>query len=232
MPDAGTAFSPQVDRTFLWKVSFIAGLGGILYGFDVGVIDAALDFVRSSFHLTPGMEGAVVSVVAIGSMLGALWGGTISDRLGRRPILAYGGALFIAGSILAAFSPNALALILARALLGLAIGFTSVTAPVYVSELAPPSSRGMLIGLYQFALTLGISLADLAGYWLAGAHAWRWMFAIGALPAFIFLMLVMILPESPRWLVAQGQIGMAKRVLCSYTGSGANSHCSRMSALK
>jgi MFS family permease len=136
----------HVRRGFIWKVSLIAGLGGILYGFDMGVIASALIFVRETFSL------------------------------------------------------------------GVAIGFTSVTAPVYVSELAPPKSRGMLIGLYQFALTLGIAFSDLVGYWLAGRHAWRLMFGIGAIPAALFVVLILTLPESPRWLYAQNQIAKAKAV--------------------
>ena len=124
----------------------------------------------------------MVSVVLIGAMSGALAGGAITDRIGRRATLLWGGAIFLAGSLLAFASPNVVMLIIARLLLGVAVGFTSVTAPVYVSELAPPRSRGMLIGLYQFALTIGIALADLVGYWLASQHAWRLMFGIGALP--------------------------------------------------
>jgi sugar porter (SP) family MFS transporter len=195
----------------------IAGLGGILYGFDMGIIAAALIFVRSTFSLSTQMEEVVVSVVLVGSMIGAVVGGTFADRVGRRTILVWGGVLFIAGSVLAPLSPNVATLIVARTLLGVAIGFTSVTAPVYVSELAPPQSRGMLIGLYQFALTGGIALADLAGYWLAGGHAWRWMFGLGAIPALFFLLLVLTVPESPRWLVAHGRSDEAEAVLRSYT---------------
>jgi sugar porter (SP) family MFS transporter len=207
----------QVRGGFLWRVSFIAGLGGILYGFDMGIIAAALIFVRESFALSTRMEEWVVSVVLIGAMSGAIIGGTIADRIGRRATLVWGGAIFIAGSILAPLAPNVGVLIAARALLGVAIGFTSVTAPVYVSELAPPQSRGTLIGLYQFALTVGIAFADLVGYWLAGQHAWRLMFGIGALPAVLFLLLILTLPESPRWLFAQNRLAEAQSVLRSYT---------------
>jgi SP family galactose:H+ symporter-like MFS transporter len=211
-----TTTRPRVNRVFLWKVSLIAGLGGILYGFDMGIIAAALIFVRTTFSLSTRMEEVVVSVVLIGSMVGAATGGPLADRTGRRMILFWGGVLFILGSVLAPLSPNVATLIVARALLGLAIGFTSVTAPVYVSELAPPESRGTLIGLYQFALTLGIALADLIGYWLATEHAWRTMFAVGALPALLFLLLVLTLPESPRWLLGLGRAEEAKAVLRSY----------------
>jgi len=207
---------PNVDRAFIWKVSSIAGLGGVLYGFDMGIIAAALIFVRSAFSLSTQMEEVVVSVVLVGSMVGAVCGGVLADRSGRRAVLAWGGALFIAGSMLAPISPNVATLIVSRILLGIAIGFTSVTAPVYVSELAPQQSRGMLIGLYQFALTVGIALADLAGYWLAGGQAWRWMFGLGAIPAVFFLVLVLTVPESPRWLVAHGKLVQAQAVLRSY----------------
>jgi MFS transporter, SP family, galactose:H+ symporter len=211
------AVQTQVRRSFVWKVSFIAGLGGILYGFDMGVIAAALIFVRETFSLSTRMEEVVVSVVLVGAMSGALAGGAIADRIGRRSTLLWGGGIFLVGSLLAPASPNAIMLIVARALLGVAIGFTSVTAPVYVSELAPPKSRGMLIGLYQFALTVGIALADLVGYWLAPQHAWRLMFGLGALPALLFVVLLLTLPESPRWLFAQNRISDAESVLNAFT---------------
>jgi sugar porter (SP) family MFS transporter len=211
------ATKSHVNRSFIWKVSCIAGLGGILYGFDMGIIAAALIYVRGSFQLSTAMEEVVVSVVLVGAMLGAIGGGTMADRIGRRSTLLWGAGVFIVGSILAPLSPNVATLIVARAIIGVAIGFTSVTAPVYVSELAPPESRGRLIGLYQFALTLGITLADLVGYLLAGDKAWRWMFGIGAIPAAFFLLMVLAVPESPRWLFAQNRIEDAESVLRTYT---------------
>jgi sugar porter (SP) family MFS transporter len=208
---------PYVNQAFIRRVSFIAGLGGILYGFDMGVIAAALIYVRDSFHLSTMMQEVLVIAVLIGVMIGALVGGTIADRIGRRKTLVWGAILFIAGSILAPLSPNVYVLFVARALLGVAVGFTSVTAPVYVSELAPPQSRGTLIGLYQFALTSGIALADLVGYWLAGPQGWRWMFAFGVIPAVLFLLMVLTVPESPRWLFAQNRSAEAESVLATYT---------------
>jgi sugar porter (SP) family MFS transporter len=217
LPDTKLHSKPRVNSGFIWKVSLIAGLGGILYGYDMGIIAAALIFVRGAFSLSTQMEEMVVSVVLVGAMLGAIVGGTIADRIGRRATLLWGGGIFIVGSILAPLSPNVFALIAARGLLGIAIGFTSVTAPVYVSELSPPQSRGTLIGLYQFALTVGIALADLVGYWLAGQQAWRLMFGLGALPALLFLIMVMTLPESPRWLVSKQRFSDAESVLSTYT---------------
>jgi sugar porter (SP) family MFS transporter len=208
---------PYVNQAFIRRVSFIAGLGGILYGFDMGVIAAALIYVRDAFHLSTWMQEVLVIAVLIGVMIGALIGGTVADRVGRRKTLVWGAILFIAGSILAPLSPNVDVLFVARTLLGIAVGFTSVTAPVYVSELAPPQSRGMLIGLYQFALTSGIALADLVGYWFAASQGWRWMFAFGLVPALLFLFMVLTVPESPRWLFAQNRVAEAELVLKSYT---------------
>jgi MFS family permease len=212
--DPATA-QPRVNHAFVRRVSFIAGLGGILYGFDMGVIAAALIYVRDSFHLSTLMQEVLVIAVLVGVMIGALVGGAVADRIGRRKTLVWGAILFIAGSILAPLSPNVYVLFVARALLGVAVGFTSVTAPVYVSELSPPQSRGMLIGLYQFALTLGIALADLVGYWFAGQQGWRLMFAFGLLPAVLFLFMVLTVPESPRWLFAQNRVAEAETVLTS-----------------
>ncbi|AXC11702.1 sugar-proton symporter [Acidisarcina polymorpha] len=217
MTDTATISHTSRHRRFIWKVSLIAGLGGILYGFDMGIIAAALIYVRETFSLSTRMEEWVVSIVLVGAMIGALVGGSIADRIGRRSTLLWGGAIFLVGSLLAPASQNPATLICARALLGLAIGFTSVTAPVYVSELAPPRSRGTLIGLYQFALTLGIAFADLAGYLLSSHHAWRLMFGIGAVPALLFVVLLLALPESPRWLFSQNRATEAQAILLSYT---------------
>jgi sugar porter (SP) family MFS transporter len=211
------AVQPYVNQAFIRRVSFIAGLGGILYGFDMGVIAAALIYVRDSFHLSTVMQEVLVIAVLVGVMVGALVGGTIADRIGRRKTLIWGAVLFIVGSVLAPLSPNVYVLFVARGLLGIAVGFTSVTAPVYVSELAPPQSRGMLIGLYQFALTLGIALADLVGYWFAASQGWRWMFGFGLVPAVFFLFMVLTVPESPRWLSVQNRLTEAESVLKSYT---------------
>jgi sugar porter (SP) family MFS transporter len=208
---------PTVRGVFLLRVSFIAGLGGILYGFDVGIIAAALLFVRNTFALSTHMQEIVVSVVPAGTMAGAIVGGILSDRLGRRATLLWSGVIFIVGSILAPLSPTIGVLIIARSLLGFAIGFTSVTAPIYVSELSPPQTRGMLIGLYQFALTFGIVFANLIGYWFASEESWRLMFGIGVVPAAIFLALVFTVPESPRWLFINNRSREAEQVLLSYS---------------
>jgi MFS family permease len=163
VPDLLPPALPSVHRGFIFRISSIAGLGGVLYGYDMGIIAAGAIFVKRSFALSTLMEELVVSIVLIGAMVGAIAGGMVADRIGRRATLVWAAGIFIVGSLLAPLSTGVVVLIVARAIIGIGIGFTSVTAPVYVSELAPPQSRGMLIGLYQFALTLGITLANLVG---------------------------------------------------------------------
>jgi len=209
----------RVNRAFLLRVSSIAALGGVLYGYDMGIIAAAVIFVKRSFALSTFMEELVVSIVLIGAMIGAITAGAIADRIGRRATLVWAAAIFILGSVLSPLAPNVYVLIVARAIIGIGIGFSSVTAPVYVSELAPPQSRGMLIGLYQLALTLGIALADLVGYWLAAQQQWRLMFGIAIVPTLFLLIAVLAVPESPRWLFAHGRREGAEAVLRTYTDS-------------
>jgi sugar porter (SP) family MFS transporter len=214
--DSGLSASPRVNRGFILRISSIAGLGGVLYGYDMGIIAAAAIFVKRTWALSTLMEELVVSIVLIGAMIGAIVGGAIADRIGRRATLVWAGGIFITGSLLAPLSANVFVLIVARAIIGIGIGFTSVTAPVYVSELAPPQSRGMLIGLYQFALTVGIALANLVGYWLAAQQAWRLMFGIAVVPTVFFLGVILTVPESPRWLFAHGRPKEAAAVLRIY----------------
>ena len=219
MADLRSQDIPHVNRGFILRISSIAALGGVLYGYDMGIIAAAAIFVKRSFALSTVVEELVVSIVLIGAMTGAIVGGTVADRIGRRATLVWAAGIFIVGSLLAPLAMNVAVLILARAIIGLGIGFTSVTAPVYVSELAPPDSRGMLIGFYQFALTLGIALADLVGYLLARQEAWRLMFGLAVVPTVLFLAVILTVPESPRWLFAHGREKDAETVLFSYTNA-------------
>ncbi len=217
MSDSGLSAPLRINRGFILRISSIAALGGVLYGYDMGIIAAAAIFVKRTFALSTLMQELVVSIVLIGAMIGAIVGGAIADRIGRRATLVWAGGIFIAGSLLAPLSANVFVLIVARAIIGIGIGFTSVTAPVYVSELAPPQSRGMLIGLYQFALTVGIALANLVGYWLAAQQAWRLMFGIAVVPTVFFLGVILTVPESPRWLFAHGRSKDAAAILRIYT---------------
>jgi len=220
VPDLGSPAMPYVNRGFILRISSIAGLGGVLYGYDMGIIAAAAIFVKRSFALSTVAEELVVSIVTVGAMTGALVGGAVADRIGRRATLIWAAVIFIVGSLLAPLAMNVTVLVIARGIIGLGIGFSSVTAPVYVSELAPPQSRGMLIGLYQLALTIGIALADWVGYVLAGQQAWRLMFGLAVVPTVLFLAVILTVPESPRWLFAHAREKDAEKVLLSYTDAG------------
>lgn len=192
---------------------FFGALGGILFGYDLGTVAGALLFLTPDLSLSPVQKGLVTSSLLVGAMVGALGSGPLSDRLGRRKILMIAGALFMMGAIGAALSPTASAIILSRAIMGLAVGSVSVLVPVYLSELAPPHLRGRLSGLNQLMISLGILLAYLVSLALGGIGAWRWMFGLAAVPSILFLIGVYFQPESPRWLIRKGREAEARRVL-------------------
>ena len=211
------AVSPHVNQAFIRRVSFIAGLGGILYGFDMGVIAAALIYVRDSFHLSTVMQEVLVIAVLIGVMIGALVGGTVADRIGRRKTLVWGAVLFIVGSILGSVIAQCLRVVRCpraardRGRLhfghgsGLCVRARSPAIARHADRVVPVCSH------------LGIALADLVGYWFAASQGWRWMFAFGLIPAVLFLFMVLTVPESPRWLFVQNRLAEAESVLKSYT---------------
>jgi sugar porter (SP) family MFS transporter len=221
LPDPAIAPKIFAKPAFLWKISIIGGLAGILYGYDSGIVTAAGPYFNKQFGLsdTGLMANIIVSSLLIGVMIGSLAGGQIADRIGRRLTILNGAIIFIAGSMIAQFAQNTDVLILARFVLGLSIGFTSVTAPVYLSELAPPQSRGKLIGFYQLYFTLGMALSSVVGYAFTSKDSGNWhaMFGVGAIPAAVLFLLVLALPESPRWLCAKGHTAKATEILDTYT---------------
>ncbi|HED03148.1 MAG TPA: sugar porter family MFS transporter [Candidatus Fraserbacteria bacterium] len=200
------------DR-FVYVAAFFAALGGLLFGYDTGVISGAILFVKQQFALTPGMEGVVVSAVLAGAVIGAIAGGPLSDRYGRRPVIIAAAILFALGAAGTALAPGVYLLIAGRVVVGVAIGVASLIAPMYIAEIAPHKIRGSLVALNQLALTVGIVISYLVDYALAGAHAWRWMFALAAIPALILGIGMLFLPESPRWLVSHALIERARTAL-------------------
>jgi len=194
-------------------VTLIAALGGLLFGFDTGVISGALLFIIPDFHLGPAAQGFVVSVVTLGALTGALLGGAAADAVGRRPTNIAGGAAFILGSLVSAAAPDVATLIVGRFVIGIAIGLSSVAAPLYIAELAPARRRGTLVSLFQLAVTVGILASYLIDGMLAPTQAWRTMLGVAVIPgaALVFGMLPM--PESPRWLIKHGRAAEAEAVL-------------------
>lgn len=214
--EAVTQVRDEAQRSpthFVYLAAAVSALGGLLFGYDVGVISGAILFVKKAFSLSAGMEEIVVSSVLVGSLLGAIIGGSLADRLGRRKLLIVTAIVFALGAIGASLSPETTWLIGARVVAGVAIGIASFVSPLYISEIAPVAIRGKLVSINQVALTSGIVISYLVDYALAGSQAWRWMFAMAVVPAAAFGIGLMFIPDSPRWLAARGHADQAKAVL-------------------
>jgi MFS transporter, SP family, galactose:H+ symporter len=204
--------SPLRKKLIIYFIGFTAALAGLLFGLDVGVISGALPFLKNEFKLSIGSEGAVVSALLWGAVIGTLISGMLSSHFGRRKTILISAVIFVVGSILCSISPSEHLLIGARLFLGVAVGVASFTAPLYISEISPRKVRGSLISMYQLMITIGIVLAFLSNTWLAtyltfggktGGH-WRLMLGVIAIPAAIMFVGVLFLPESPRWLFLKG----------------------------
>ena len=191
----------------------IAALGGLLFGYDTGIIASALLFIKTDFDLSSFEQGMVVSAVPIGAVFGAALAGQLADTYGRRRMILLAAALFIAGSIVSALAPGATVLIVARVFIGFAIGLASATCPVYISEVAPANVRGRLVTLFQLAVTVGILVAYVVGLALEPSESWEWMLALGAVPAFLLGAGILAMPQSPRWLVMIGDSIQARKEL-------------------
>jgi len=200
-------------KRFVYLSAGISALGGMLFGYDIGVISGAILFVKKTLSLSSGMEEIVVSSVLVGSLVGAVVGGMLADRLGRRKLLIITAVVFGLGAIGAALALNTTWLVAARIVAGIAIGVASFVAPLYISEIAPVAIRGKLVSINQVALTSGIVISYLIDYAFAGSQAWRWMFAMAVIPAAAFGIGLMFIPDSPRWLAARGHADRAQAVL-------------------
>ena len=200
-------------KRFVYLAAVISALGGMLFGYDIGVISGAILFIKKDFSLSAGLEEIVVSSVLLGSLVGAVGGGILADRLGRRKLLIVTAAVFGLGAIGAALAPDTAWLIIARVVAGAAIGVASFVAPLYISEIAPVAIRGKLVSINQVALTSGIVFSYLIDYAFAGSEAWRWMFAMAVIPAAAFGIGLVFIPDSPRWLAGRGHLDQARAVL-------------------
>ncbi len=198
---------------FVYIAAAIAALGGLLFGFDTGIISGALLFIREDLGLSSFLQSAVVSAILVGTIVGAGGTGPLADRYGRRTMTLVAAAVFIIGAISSGLSPNVWFLIGSRVVLGVAVGSSTVLVPSYIAEIAPPDIRGTLSALFQLAITIGIVVAYLVNYALAEAEAWRWMLGLGAVPALILGAGMFFLPDSPRWLVSKDRRDEARAVL-------------------
>lgn len=200
-------------KTFIIISACVAALGGLLFGFDTGVISGAILFITTEFKLSPLMNGLIVSAVLFGALLGSILSGRVADYFGRRGLLLALGVIFIIGTVLSALAPSVPFLVLGRVIVGFAIGISSFTVPLYLAELAPAKFRGGLVSINQLAITIGILVSYFVDLAFAGTANWRYMLIMGVIPAVGLLIGMIFLPESPRWLMLKGLHDKAKQVL-------------------
>lgn len=229
----------QHNSFFLLGITFVAALGGLLFGFDMAVISGVLPFVKEQFALTPFEEGWFVSSALIGCIIGVAFSGELSDRLGRKKMLWLSASFFLLSAVGTCFAPDLTLLIIARMLGGVGVGVASNVAPLYISEIAPAKIRGRLVTFYQLAITVGILVAYLSNSGLnnyAMKHAemgsgfasfifveeaWRGMFGVEIIPSLLFMAGLLLVPESPRWLLLRDRDAEAVHILRKISGEEA-----------
>lgn len=204
---------------FLYKSAIVASLAGFLFGFDTVVISGAEQTIQSLWKLDSALHGLAISMALWGTVLGSLTGGWPSEHFGRKKTLLWIGALYLSSAVGSALAPEVYSFMFFRFIGGLGVGISTVAAPTFISEIAPPKYRGRLAGMFQFNIVLGILIAFISNSLLAsiGEHAWRWMLGVQAFPALMFAALCVGLPESPRWLIVRkkdlaGGLAVLKKV--------------------
>jgi SP family arabinose:H+ symporter-like MFS transporter len=229
--------STKKSNVYLYLVCLVAALGGFLFGFDTAVISGTVSLVKHDFNLNANYEGWFVSCALLGCIIGVSISGKLSDKYGRKIVLILSAILFLASALGCMFSGSFTVLVAFRLIGGLGIGVASMVSPLYISEFSPSRFRGMMVSLYQLALTIGIVLAYFSNAYLANhaggsfgsdgmnkifsAEVWRAMLGLGALPAAIFLIALFMVPESPRWLLLRGKEQKAKDILVKIDGADA-----------
>src|SRR5882724_8261475 len=191
------------SRVFFWSLT--SALAGFLFGFDTVVISGAEKTIQTLWGLSPGLHGIAMASALYGTVIGSLLGGWPTDRFGRKATLLWIGVLYFVGAVGSAMAPNVTIFIVARVIGGLGIGISTVAAPLYISEIAPPAQRGRLAGMFQFNIVFGILVAFVSNALLAGVgeNAWRWMLGVAAFPSLLYAVMTLGVPESPRWLLSR-----------------------------
>ncbi len=203
------------NSKYIIFISFISAMGGYLFGFDFAVIAGALPFLKEQFAFNEYWEGFATASLALGCVIGCLVAGSLSDKYGRKPGLMLAAFIFFASSLAMAFSQTRDIFIFGRFVAGIGVGMASMLSPLYIAEVAPANTRGRMVAINQLTIVTGILITNLINYYLrnSGADAWRWMVGLGAVPSGIFLLGVVWLPESPRWLLKEGKDEKALIVL-------------------
>lgn len=215
---AGTARPAANPKGFMRRVALFSTFGGLLFGYDTGVINGALPFMQRDLGLTPLTEGLVTSTLLFGAAFGAITAGRLSDRFGRRKTIMALALIFAVSTIACSFAPTTELLVVARTVLGLAVGGASVIVPVYLAEMSPAAQRGRIVTQNELMIVTGQFLAFTFNAVLGNAfpeasHVWRWMLVIATLPAVLLWFGMLVLPESPRWLASAGRFGEVLEVL-------------------
>jgi sugar porter (SP) family MFS transporter len=200
---------------YVIAVTLVAAIGGLIFGFDTAIVAGATRYMKEQFSLNALQEGWAVSVVLIGCMFGAGLAGPISDRIGRRRFMLISAVLFLVSAVGCALPRTITEFVIFRFVGGLGIGSAAVLSPLYIAEIAPARVRGALVSVNQLAIVTGILLAYFVNWIFAssGPSNWRWMYAMGALPSVLFFLLLLRVPESPRWLVKKGREDEARSIL-------------------
>jgi sugar porter (SP) family MFS transporter len=203
-----------MSKIFAWSIS--AALAGFLFGFDTVVISGADKQLQELWGTSDAFHGSIVMAMALwGTVVGAIFGGIPTNKFGRKNTLLVIGILYLVSALGSAFANDPITFAIFRFLGGLGVGASTIAAPTYVSEIAPPKDRGRLVSLYQFNIVLGILIAYLSNYLLrdTGAQPWRWMVGVEAIPAFIYIIFVVFIPKSPRWLISKSRTEEATKIL-------------------
>ena len=228
-----TEASPaRANMGYIGAIVAVATIGGFLFGYDSGAVNGTQDGLRQAFGLGDAGLGFTVGSLLIGCFIGAFFAGRLADMIGRRNTMMLAAVLFVLGALVQGFADTQAVFVIARVLGGMAVGAASVLSPAYISEVAPASIRGRLTTVQQIMIITGLTAAFLVNYFLAasagesvatywlGLEAWRWMYLMQAVPAAIFLVALLFIPESPRYLVSRGRDEKARTVLSSLFGSG------------
>jgi SP family galactose:H+ symporter-like MFS transporter len=201
----------------IYVIAIISGISGVLFGYDTGVISGAILYIETEFGLNDFMKGLVVSAVLIGALIGASMGGTLADRYGRRRMILVAAIIFGVGAIGTSVTPDVIILIIGRIIVGIAIGMASFIAPLYISEMSPPRIRGTLVTFNQLFITIGIVISYLVDFGLSLAlpstNNWRFMLGFAIIPTVILFVAMIYMPNSPRWLVSNGKMDLARSTL-------------------
>jgi SP family galactose:H+ symporter-like MFS transporter len=198
---------------FVYFAVAVAALGGLLFGYDTGVISGAILFIKNQFVLSATMEEIVVSSVLVGAVAGAALGGALTGRYGRRGLIILAGIIFTVSALGTAAAPTVAWLIVARIVSGVGIGIASFISPMYIAELVPAKVRGSLVAVNMLAITTGIVVAYLVDYAFSGMHGWRYMFGLAAVPSIGLVIGMWRLPDSPRWLISKSKVDQARQIL-------------------